>query len=57
MHQGFFSMAQSKQRVNQWLCIAFIAILCVWIILYYFTQKAQIIEDTYATSYSLIYDK
>ena len=47
-------MAQSKQRVNQWLCIAFIAILCVWIVLYYFTQKARMLEDYYVSGTSVV---
>ncbi len=29
-----------KQKINQWLCIALVALMCFWTVLYYFTNKA-----------------
>jgi hypothetical protein len=49
--RSFFSLADLKQPVNQWLCIAFISLLCFWTVLYYFTQKAAIIADNYVGAY------
>lgn len=46
--KSFFSWAELKQPVNQWLCIAFLGIFCFWTVLYYVTQKAQIIADGYS---------
>lgn len=34
-----------KQRVNQWLCIALISLMCFWTVLYYLTHKAQAIGE------------
>lgn len=34
-----------KQRVNQWLCIALLGLMCFWTVLFYFTHKAQEIAD------------
>ncbi len=44
---SFFSLAEMKQPVNQWLCIAFISLLCFWTLLYYFTQKAEAIGKNF----------
>jgi hypothetical protein len=44
---SFFSLAEIKQPVNQWLCIAFLGVWCFWIMLYYVTQKAEAIGDSY----------
>lgn len=46
--QPFFSIAELRQPVNQWLCIAFVGLWFFWIMLYYFTQKAQIIGESYS---------
>ncbi len=35
-----------KQRVNQWLCLALLALMCFWVVLYYLTAKAEIIGNT-----------
>ena len=32
-----------QQRVNQWLCLALISLMCFWTVLYYVTDKAQAI--------------
>jgi hypothetical protein len=45
---SFFSLAELKQPVNQWICIAFLGVFCFWLVLYYFTEKTRIIGDTYA---------
>lgn len=47
---SFFSLAELKQPVNQWLCIAFIGLFCFWTVLYYFTQKAQLVAETYSAN-------
>jgi len=51
MNSKFFSLSALKQPVNQWLCIAFISLLCFWTVLYYFTNKAQAIGETYLAAY------
>lgn len=45
---SFFSLAELKQPVNQWLCIAFLGVFCFWTVLFYVTQQAQIIAENYA---------
>ena len=40
-------MSEAKQPVNQWLCIAFISLCCFWTVLYYVTQKAEAIGDSF----------
>lgn len=37
-----------QQRVNQWLCIALIGLMCFWTVLYYVTNKAQAIAGNLA---------
>jgi hypothetical protein len=46
-HQSFFSLAELKQPVNQWICIAFLGVWCFWIVLYYVTNKAENVFDSY----------
>ena len=46
----FLSLAELKQPVNQWLCIAFVGVLCFWTLLYYFTQKVQAIGESFNTA-------
>jgi hypothetical protein len=49
---SFFSLAEMKQPVNQWLCIAFLGIWCFWIVFYYTTQKAQLIGENFTANAS-----
>ncbi len=46
--KSFFSLAELRQPVNQWLCIAFIGIFCFWTILFYFTSKAEAVGKTFS---------
>lgn len=39
-----------KQQVNQWLCLALIALMAFWTILYYFIHKAEAIGNQYTSS-------
>ena len=48
MKPRFFSLAEIKQPVNQWICIAFLGVWCFWIVLYYMTSKAVFIGESYA---------
>lgn len=47
---SFFSLAELKQPVNQWLCIAFLGLWCFWTLLYFFINKAEAIVNVYNTS-------
>jgi hypothetical protein len=38
-----------KQRINQWLCIALLALMCFWTVLYYITAQAQAIGENFAS--------
>ncbi|MFA6554263.1 MAG: hypothetical protein WCS89_02025 [Candidatus Paceibacterota bacterium] len=49
MDKNFFSMSEARQPVNQWLCIAFISLFCFWVVLYYFTEKAYILGESYVS--------
>ncbi|KND49904.1 MAG: hypothetical protein AB197_00125 [Parcubacteria bacterium C7867-002] len=54
MHKSsFFDMASGKQVVNQWLCIAFIAVFCFWTVVYYVAEKAAMIGENLSSS---VYD-
>lgn len=44
----FFSLAEIKQPVNQWICITFLAVLCFWVVLYYAVEKANDIGKSFA---------
>lgn len=57
MHFGFSidESANAKEKVNQWLGIAFISVLCFWIVLYYFTERAVVIGDTYEEAYASMF--
>lgn len=46
-HSKFFSLSELNQPVNQWLCIAFLGLICFWTVLTYVTEKAQAISDNY----------
>lgn len=48
--EKFWSLAELKQPVNQWICIAFIGVWCFWIVLYYVTQKAEITGEKYVAT-------
>jgi len=52
MNNKFFSLAEMKQPVNQWLCIAFIGIFCFWVVLFYTTNKAYDIGDNISFNYA-----
>ncbi len=41
-----------KQQINQWLCIALIALMCVWTLLYYTTNRAQALGESIVSSQS-----
>lgn len=43
--KSFFS-----QRVNQWLGLALVGLLCVWTVIYYFGHKAYDFGDAYAAN-------
>jgi hypothetical protein len=45
--EPFFSLAELRQPVNQWLCIIFLGLLCFWTLVYYFTNKAEAVSDRY----------
>lgn len=35
------------QRVNTWLCIALLGLMCFWTVLFYMTYKANAIGNSY----------
>jgi spore maturation protein SpmA len=39
-----------KQQVNQWLCISLISLMCFWVVLFYLTNKAQMIGSSLVIS-------
>ncbi len=43
-----------RQEVNQWMCIALIALMCFWTVLYYITHKALNTANTSVASFSEI---
>ena len=53
MHNKFFSLAEMKQPVNQWLCIAFLGVWCFWIVLYYLGSHAYDIGNEWNNSSSI----
>ena len=52
MHGSFTlsSATDLKNPVNQWLCIAFIALVCFWVVLYYFVNKTEAFGNSLAKS-------
>ena len=48
--ESFFSLAEMKQPVNQWICIAFMGVLCVWVVIYYLNNRIQAIGENYSTA-------
>lgn len=47
-HNSFFSLAELRQPVNQWICVAFLGVLCFWFVLYLLTNDALAVADSYA---------
>jgi hypothetical protein len=50
VNNKFFSLAEMKQPVNQWLCMAFLGIFCFWVVLFYMTHKAYGVGDNISIS-------
>lgn len=38
------------QKVNQWLCIALLGLMCFWVVLYYLSNKAKVFGNEIATN-------
>lgn len=47
---SFFSLSEIKQPVNQWICIAFLGIWCVWLVIYFASKKAEVFTNAYAAN-------
>lgn len=45
--ESFFSLAAIKEPVNQWICIAFMGVLCFWVVIYYLNNRIQTIGENY----------
>ena len=43
-----------SQRVNQWLSLALIGLLCFWTVIYYFGHKAYDFRSTHRVDAALI---
>ncbi|MFA6294882.1 MAG: hypothetical protein WC666_00470 [Candidatus Paceibacterota bacterium] len=43
----FFSLAEMKQPVNQWLCIAFMGLWVFWFLLFYVVDRTKTIGEAY----------
>ncbi len=41
-----------KQKVNQWLCISLLVVMCGWTVMYYTISKAVGAVDTYEAQVS-----
>lgn len=57
MHGSFSvaSVTDLRNPVNQWLCIAFLALLCFWVVLYYFVNKTEAFANSLAESPAMTY--
>lgn len=53
-HNSFFSLAEIKQPVNQWICVAFLGVWCFWIVLYWLGEKAINATEAYTNPVSAI---
>ncbi len=42
-----------RQRVNQWLCIALLGLMCFWTVLYYLTNKAEAIGNNFSANLNI----
>ena len=49
------SVTDLKNPVNQWLCIALIALICFWVVLYYFVNKTEAFGNNLARNPSNSY--
>ena len=49
------SVSDLKNPVNQWLCIAFVALLAFWVVLYYFVNKTEAFANSLGDSPSTAY--
>ncbi len=54
----FFNNAANpeKQVINQWIAMTFIAVICFWVVLYYFVNRTEAFGNDYLelkSSYSL----
>lgn len=51
-------MNPAKQVINQWIGITFIALICFWVVLYYFVNRTEAFGETYTgninANYSLL---
>lgn len=47
------SISDLKNPVNQWICIAFMGVLCFWVVLYYFVNRTQAVGNTLLQSPSM----
>lgn len=45
--KSFFSNTEASQPVNQWLCIAFISLVCFWVVLIYVVDKTEAYGQNY----------
>jgi len=45
--QPFFSL-DLRQPVNQWICIALLALMCFWVVLYYLVHRAEAFGNDYS---------
>ena len=43
-------MNPAKQVVNQWIGMTFIAVICFWVVLYYFINKTEAFGSDYVNS-------
>ncbi|MCX6715563.1 MAG: hypothetical protein NT077_00930 [Candidatus Taylorbacteria bacterium] len=39
-----------SQMVNQWIGMAFVALICFWVVLYYFVNKTEAFANDYVFS-------
>lgn len=41
MHSRPFISFDLRQPINQWIALAFVALLCFWVVLYYMVHRAE----------------
>ncbi|MBU6231973.1 MAG: hypothetical protein KGI45_03195 [Patescibacteria group bacterium] len=49
MNGTFFDFSL-RQRVNQWLGIALISLMCFWVVLYYLVNRSEAIASNLVSS-------
>lgn len=54
MQRKFFSLAEMKQPVNQWLCVAFLGVWFFWMVLFYASVKANDVGNSWTNNNSNI---